>query len=660
MKLFAKTAVAAAAALVMSVPLAVPAGAEVPAEHFGELPTIHDAALSPDGSRVAIFVNVDGVYGAQVVDLEDTGGDPVGILLDSKLRPNWIAWSGDDRVLMSVTQVQDRWPYRLGSIYALDPDTGEGGWLVERPRTRSTQSRLGSDPDVFEQFYNTVVDWLPDDPDHILMSFADKRQFRRDLQKVNVHTGSYTSVERGSRNVQSWTTDLSGTARVKEGLMSDADTEEDYFMQVRGTDGEWRDIGEFPGIDRETVVYGFLDDPEVMVVGAREGRDTLGLYAYDLRERKVGEKLFHHDSYDVGGVVRDPRDGRIIGAHYTGDTSQTVLFDDHDDTLESVRGGNPGYQVQFVSTNDGGDTLLLKLSNAYDPGALVLQKADGTMGSLARYRPRLPSDEMGLVVPVRYTARDGASIPSYVTLPPTVNDTAGIRKLPFVVLPHGGPFARDTAEFDWFAQFFASRGYGVLQMNFRGSTGYGESFAEAGRENWQVMRDDVEDGARWLVEKGYADPGRMCVGGWSYGGYAALMSGVDHPELFGCVISVAGLSDLDATIRDARDFRFGNLQRNFILKGFASKDEMRANQPVKVADRMTLPTFIAHGEQDLAVEFKQHQALRRALRKSGAEVTELSVDDDHYFSLQENRQKLMRELDAFLQGVHGRSEFIKE
>ena len=656
MSMFKRAALAASAFAL----LAFSAHAEVPAENFGELPAIHDAAISPDGKRVAVFVNVGGEYGAQVSDISGGGGKPVGLLLDSRMKPNWIQWSGDDRILMSVTQIHDGWPFRTGAIYTFDPDTGKGDWLVERPRTRSTRSRLGESGSFFEQFYNTVVDWLPEDPDHILMSFADQRQFKRDLQKVNVHTGKYTSVERGSRNVQSWTTDLTGTARVKEGLMAGADTEEDYFMQIRGTDGQWRDIAEFPGIDRKTVVYGFLDDPEVMVIGARNGRDTLGLYTYDLRTKAVGEKLFHNDSYDVGGVVRDPRDGRIIGAHYTGDTSQTVLFEGHDDTLESARASNPGFQLQFVSTNDGGDTLLLKASNAYDPGMLVLQSGGGKLQSLGKYRPRLPSDEMGLVVPVRYTARDGQSIPSYVTLPPTVNDTAGIRTLPFVVLPHGGPFARDTAEFDWFAQFFASRGYGVLQMNFRGSTGYGESFAKAGRENWQVMRDDVEDGARWLVEKGYADPERMCVGGWSYGGYAALMSGVDHPELFSCVISVAGLSDLDAAIRDARDFRFGNLQRNFLLKGFESRDQMRANQPVKVAERMTLPTFIAHGEQDLAVEYKQHQTLRRKLKQSDADVTELTVDDDHYFSIQENRQKLMRELDGFLTKVHGRSEFIKQ
>ena len=654
MLLFKRAALAASALAL----LALSAHAEVPAENFGELPAIHDAAISPDGKRVAIFANVKGDYGAYIMDLG--GGKPVGVMLNDKLRPNWIRWSGDGRVLMSVTQIHDGWPYRTGAIYTLDAITGKGDWLVERPRTKSLNSRIGVDGNFFEQFYNTVVDWLPEDPDHILMSFADERQFKRDLQKVNVHNGGYTSVERGSRNVQSWTTDLTGTARVKEGLLNSADTEDDYFMQIRGTDGEWRDVAEFPGIDRKTVVYGFLDDPEVMVVGARQGRDTLGLYTYDLRTKSVGQKLFHHKSYDVGGVVRDPRDGRIIGAHYTGDTSQTVLFEGHSGGLDGVKAKNPGFEVEFVGTNDGGDTLLVKVANAYDPGMLMLQTADGGFRSIGQYRPSLPSDEMGLVVPVKYTARDGQRIPGYVTLPPTVNDTSGIDKLPFVVLPHGGPFARDTAEFDWFAQFFASRGYGVLQMNFRGSTGYGESFADAGRENWQVMRDDVEDGARWLVEKGYADTDRMCVGGWSYGGYAALMSGVDHPDLFSCVISVAGLSDLEAAMRDARDFRFGNVQRSFLQKGFESRSQMQANQPVNVVDRMTLPTFIAHGEQDLAVEYGQHKSLRRALKKSDAKVTELSVEDDHYFSIQDNRQKLMRELDGFLTGVHGRSEFIKE
>jgi len=278
---------------------------------------------------------------------------------------------------------------------------------------------------------------------------------------------------------------------------------------------------------------------------------------------------------------------------------------------------------------------------------------------LGEMRPSLPPNKLGSSISVSYTARDGQKISSYVTLPATITDNSQLKKLPFIVLPHGGPYGRDSKRFDYFAQFFASRGYGVLQMNFRGSAGYGKAFEQAGRKNWVVMQEDVEDGTRWLIKKGYADPDRTCIAGWSYGGYAALMGAAKNPDLYQCAIAMAALTDIKDFMQDQRDYRFGRATiKGFIGNGFEGKDDIKANSPVKLAEDMTVPLFLAHGELDQQVHFDQYKRMKRALKGSKAKVTYMEFkDEDHYLSNEKNRIEFFKGLDKFLNKTVGESEF---
>ena len=643
---------------------ASPAAAEISAEKLGELPLVYDAAISPNGKKVAVFLNYDGVYGLRVFDLENLSGEPVGALLNEDSKPRWVKWANDGRVLMSVTQSQKigTTPIDVGSIYTFDVEENKGKWLIKPQRGRSIGSNIGGRGDFFEQFYNQVVDFLDDDPDHILMTFMTDYQNVRPVHKVEVATGRFETIERGNDNVQTWLTDNSGTVRVARGLRDNAKTVDQRFLRIRDASGEWHNGEHWTGLKLDTPIYGFTSNPNEMVVGLRRGRDTRGLYVYDLGQRRITRELFHNDEYDVNDIVVDSDSGEVIGASYTGEETEIELFDGYDTTMEAIRRKYPEYQVRLFDSANEGKSILFRLSSPYDPGMLLIQReGKASPEKITDMRPGVASDEMGMVIPVKYTASDGQKIPSYVTLPPTVNDTAGIKNLPFIVLPHGGPWARDAARFDWFAQFFASRGYGVLQMNFRGSTGYGESFAKEGAENWDVMRSDVTDGAKWLVEKGYADPERMCVAGWSFGGYAALMNGIEHPELFSCVVSIAALSDIPLHLEEMKDYRFGRASQSYITKGFDGKDDMKAKSPARIAEQMVLPTFIVHGAMDQSVQYSQHRRLRKALERSEAKLTEISFkDDDHYMSRQDNRQAMLKALDKFLVSVNGRSEFIKE
>ncbi|NNC77511.1 MAG: S9 family peptidase [Woeseiaceae bacterium] len=616
------------------------------ADAFGTLPTVYDAAISPDGSQIAIIMNIQGEFGVRIVTLGKKGEKIRAALLGAGVKPSWIKWANDERVLVGLWESRKyrSTPYTVSFIYTLDASSMSGKILVENK-------------DMLRQDNADVVDFLEDDPDHILMAFSDVNQFQVDINRVKVSTGRYTKIERTKKHVQQWYTDSRGEPRVGQGLIDrPGATEREWNLIIRDADEDrWRKAEDYPGLEAGMRIFGFTDNPNELVIGDRAGRDTLGLYVYNLVDKAISRELFHHDTYDARGLVVSGN-GSIIGASFVADTTETELFGEYDTVLSRMRNKFSDYTVDYVDQSADGRLVLFKISNAYDPGGLAIVDASTDEVTILAYmRPELPTEEMGLVSNVSYPARDGYEIPAYMTLPLSVTSAADIRNLPFVILPHGGPYARTAKRFDYFAQYFASRGFAVLQMNFRGSAGYGKGFEDAGRENWVKMQDDVEDGTKWIIEKGLADPDRICIAGWSYGGYAALIGAIKAPELYACAISMAGVTDLKDMINDIKKYKFGSITaQNFILRGFDSKQAIAENSPVNRAAELKVPLFLAHGKADQRVHFDQFSRMKRALRKSSAPVTYMEFDDeDHFLSDQSNRQAFFRGLDEFLRDFIG-------
>jgi dipeptidyl aminopeptidase/acylaminoacyl peptidase len=629
--------------------LASPLAAAPPAEAFGALPDVYDAAISPDGTQIAMIVNIRGEYGVRVLTLGASGEGLRAVLLGEGVKPGWIKWANDDRVLVGLWQSEKyrATPITMSFIYTLDATDMTGRILVETN-------------EILRQNNADVIDFLEDDPDHVLMAFSDENQLLKEVHRVDVNNGRYRVVQRARAGVQNWYTDRSGELRVGQGLVDRRGTEEHWNLIIRDADSdEWSEPDDLPGLRPDVAIFGFTDHPDELVIGDRADKETLGLYVYDLAEKQITRQLFHDDTYDASGLVLSA-DGDVIGAQFVADTAETRLFDEYDTVLSRMRARFSDYTVDYVDQSGDGRLVLFKVSNAYDPGALaIVDAATEKVTMLSPYRRELPAAEMGLVSDVRYPARDGFEIPAYITLPPSITSPAEIKDLPFVVLPHGGPYARTAKRFDYFAQFFATRGFGVLQMNFRGSAGYGKSFEDAGRENWITMQDDVEDGARWLIDKGLADPERICIAGWSYGGYAALMGAINNPELYACAVSMAGVTDLKDMISDIRKYQFGAIAaNNFVLKGFDSKAAIAENSPVTRAREFGVPLFLAHGEADQRVHFDQFKRMKSALKKAPAKVVYMSFEDeDHFLSNQKNRQAFFTGLDEFLKDTVGESEF---
>lgn len=616
---------------------------------FGTLPSVHDAAISPDGEQIAAIVNFDGTYGVRVLTHGTKDEELRAVLLGEGVKPMWIRWANNKRVLVGLWQstTYDYTAISASFIYTLDTSNMQGEILVQ---TR----------EILRQNNSDVIDFLDHDPDHILMAFSDEDQFDADIQLVNINTGRYQKLKRARYGIQHWYTDRRGEPRVGQGLLDRKTEEGAWNLIIRDADDDkWRDSEEYPGLAPDTRIFGFTSDPSELIIGDWADKRTLGVYIYDLDKKQVTRKLFHHDSYDAEGLVVDS-EGNVIGARYVADTTETELIGEYDTVLEQLRRRFGDYTVDYIDQSDIAGRILFKVSNAYDPGALaVFDGATDEVRFLAYYRPELPSEEMGPVSEVTYKARDGFEIPAYITLPPSITDGSQLNMLPFVVMPHGGPYARTSKHFDYFAQFFASRGFGVLQMNFRGSAGYGKDFEEAGRENWVLMLDDIEDGTRWLIDNKLADPERICIAGWSYGGYAALMGAIRTPELYACSVSMAGVTDLKDMIRDIKKYRFGSMAaHNFILKGLDSRQEIKENSPVSRADELVVPLFLAHGELDQRVHFDQYTRMKSALKKSPAKVTFMEFEDeDHFLSNQANRQRFFVGLDEFLRSTVGASEF---
>lgn len=633
----------------------------VPVEHYSRLPAVYSADISPDGNWLATVIDNKGKYILRVFNLADPKDKKIrATSYPDTVEVNWVRWANNEHMLLSTRQSEklQGTVFYTGFLFVIDRDV-TGSKMVLKPQLGggTIGARTGGSG-RYRQFNNVVIDFLPNDPDYILMAYGRENQFAIGAHKVNINTRGSRRLKRGSTEIQYWVADRNGEVRLGQGRKERSG---DWRITIRDADGEtWRGDKDYPGLEGGTSIFGFTSNPNELIIGAYNGKDTLGLYVYDLIQKKRTRKLFHHDKYDVDDVIESPDGKRIVGVTYLADTTKREFFDPvYKTRIATLESALPGHQIDLIEETSDGKIVLFKAETASDAPALYTFDFNKNQGALfVRDYPEIGDVAQGDVTNVRYTARDGFKIPGYVTTPPKIgNGEIALKNQPFIIMPHGGPYARDTANFDYLAQFMTSRGYSVLQMNFRGSEGYGDAHEQAGRKNWEIMQQDVEDGARWLIKKGYADPERVCIVGWSYGGYAALMGAITDPELYACAASIAGVTDLKDMINDMKKYRFGKHNaKKFILKGFEDKDDIKANSPVKRAKEITTPIFMAHGTDDVNVHFDQFTRMKGALKKSKAKTTFMKFkNEDHYFIDYENRTKLLKGLDKFLRDNLGES-----
>ncbi|MEZ5559254.1 MAG: prolyl oligopeptidase family serine peptidase [Pseudomonadales bacterium] len=608
----------------------------LPLEAFASLPAVETMALAPGGGRLALLGNPDG---RPVLFIRDPGADAFRPLLvndSDRFHINWLHWASDEWLLVSA-----RYPARRHAtdvvetrLVAVDAVSGRIRQVV----------RLDDRPDGTPppQFQDEVVDFLPDDPRHVLMALALDGEAWPSVYRVDILSGSRRLEQRARPGFYGWLTDQQH--RVRIGLQRRDATHAVYLRPPQG--GDWQLAWRFEAFgDDSAVPLGFGRDPDELYVAAYH-KGFQAVFRVDLSKPGLPRTLvLSRPHRDVGGgLIYSPASGEAVGV-VAGDGSIEVWDAGYRPFLQGLEQTFNDRRVWLISMSRDERRYLALTESDRDAGTYYYGDRDAaTLVPIGQRYPLLPEAALSGRKRVAYEARDGTEIEGFLTLP----RSAGQAPLPAVVFPHGGPAAMADDGFDYWAEFLASRGYAVLQMNFRGSVGYGVDFLSAGLGNWgRVMQDDVDDGTAWLIRRGIADPRRICIVGASYGGYAALMGVARADSPYRCAVSFAGVTDLADLVRDARDFSNSDSVKRLV--GDDMRD-LRARSPVNLAERIEVPVLLVQGTDDRRVDINQGRSMYHALQAAGAEVRYVEQDGgDHFLSREAHRLQLFREMEAFLE-----------
>ena len=633
---------AALAALAAS---AQPARAQTPsaedlAARFGARESVLQASLSPDGRKIAWIAPLSGQGTAVFVVAIGTGERARPILTadgapDAVRRCDWVSGT---RLVCAIRGALETagevLPY--SRIIAIDADGANLQILSKKQSPRTLRFNLdGGD----------VIDWLPDEGHAVLITsnrlLDDQVRGRLGVDRIDTRTLAVTRVEPPRPGAVGYLSDGRGVVRV---MATVEQSSEGYYdgdlrhLYRRKDSREWEPFREGfapiavdPDLD---VAYGWKE---------LEGRDAL--YTFKLDGSGAETLVFAHPEVDVDAVVRIGQRNRVVGASYVTDIRQFRYFDAATDQAlaDLARTMPAGKILQVVDASLDEQRLLVWAGDDIDPGSYYLYDRRLKRASLLLpSRPGLGGIPMARMKPMTYPAADGTPVPGYLTLPPGKASAAG---LPALVLPHGGPSARDEWGFDWLSQYFAQRGYAVLQPNFRGSAGYGDAWLqENGFKSWRTAIGDVIDAGRWLLREG-ADPARLAILGWSYGGYAALQSAVVEPGFFKAVVAIAPVTDLKTFAEERRNFVTHRLIRDFIGTG----PHLEEGSPARNAGRIRAPVLMFHGDLDRNVRSRQSRLMQKNLQKAGRSVQLITWEGlDHYLEDPEARKLLLAESDRFL------------
>ncbi|TNE57258.1 MAG: S9 family peptidase [Alphaproteobacteria bacterium] len=629
--------------------LLTPTHAAPPVEAFGKLEDFSHVEISPTGKYLATVRWSGGTANLTIYNLAPAPGEePVkGLSLDfsdsveEKIR--FVRWFNDERVGVAVSFEHERWDQetletRLMSITA---DLSDVRQIPKLPKNRSS---------FVAQMQDQVLDYLPDDPDHILMEF-DRNGLGQELNvyRVNVNDGTMEGVAFGNEEVVSYIADREGHVRFKYAVQ---EVNNQVFKRVlyyrSGDDKSWsvfQEIGK--GEIFEPRIVGFANQPNVLYVRRLSDEGYDDLYTYNLTTRLYGSKVFGVEGIDVGSLVSDDYTRRVLGVSYAVDYAKIAYFDGQIASLqEAMDGVLRGTQNLIVGWDRSRTKFVIFATGPQHPGTYyIFDAATNNLSKLFdRYAYEFKPQDLTPVEPISYQARDGVTIPGYLTR------RGGNGPMPMVVMPHGGPNQRDFQVYDYFAQFLASRGYAVLQPNFRGSSGYGAAFEEAGFGEWGLlMQDDVTDGVQAMIDRGIADPSRICIFGWSYGGYAALMGAVKTPDLYKCVVSGAPVTDLRRILQENSKYKFSGLDQVNVGKYWKDAGKLRDTSPINNADLIRVPVLLIHGDKDLSVDVGHSKRMFSKLKGNGQDNKLVILKDgNHHLALERNRVKALKEIESFL------------
>lgn len=628
--------------------LTTPAHAEYPQppiEAYGALEQISDAELSPDGTKVAAIANVPAGARMIVFDLE-TGsiGDPIGI---ENLKARGVDFFDNQHVILRASETKStfgfRGEYEYSGAFAIDTRNNEIKTLLKNTRELfPAQSGLGY-----------IIGRGENDGEVLMPAWIGERRTEPsyDLLKVKLKSPVGRNYAKGTGDTRDWFVGESGKLLARERYNN-----KHNMFRVQYRDGsKWTTIFEREQ-DIPMSIIGVMPDESGLVFSRilddEEGLNGLMKLGWD---GEVSGPLIPVKDAMIEATLQD-NNRKIVGVQYAGVEPDYVFLDERlQASFESVSAQLPDATIYLDSWSDDRSVMLY---HVFAPSLgdvwLIHRSADDSLALVANRRPKIPPAAIGYMMSIEYKAQDGLNIQAILTVPPNYDPNSKV-PLPTIVLPHGGPAAYDRFDFDYMAQFFANRGYAVLQPNFRGSEGFGQAFEDAGRGEWGgKMQDDITDGVKALITAKITDPDRVCIAGASYGGYAALAGAVFTPDLYKCVIAVAPVSDLNQMLRDERRDHGNNhwvvsYWKDAMADGDARRKKLQSISPANYAANATAPILLIHGDDDTVVPYEQSTRMKRALEREGKSVELIKLKgEDHWLSVAETRMQMLQAMDRFL------------
>lgn len=624
----------------------------IPIADFVKRAEVQSLKISPTGKYLAMTVPLeDGRVGLFVVDRE-TIKPSASIIAPGNNIIDEFWWANNDRVIATVAQKfggLDE-PQSTGELFAIDAD-GKNAKQIFGYRSVGEQvgSRIRKGGD---QRYATArpVRQTPTDDKRILIAVYEWKQGEPPvptLELLDIYTGKSTIVGKGPAPAATLILDNDNQARAAK---ADGKDNNLLFYVRAGKGAEWSVFNDsaVSGVVMSPLMFA-PDNKQIYVEISEDDDGPDGLYRIDLETRQ--KTLVYRGKADPGALLVNAggKDPYAVLTH-EGKTGVHVFDTGAPEgrITRALAGSFPGQTAFFTSFTRDGRYGLVSVSSDVNPGDFYLfdleqKKAD----YLVSRRRWIEPEQMAEMRPVSFKARDGVVINGYLTVPKGSNG----KQLPLVVNPHGGPHGVfDVWGYSTEVQLLANRGYAVLQVNFRGSGGYGHAFMASGYRQWGTkMQDDVTDATKWAIAEGYADPKRICLYGASYGGYAALMGAIREPDLYRCTIGYVGVYDL-AMMHDRGDIPETLYGRNYLKLAVGdNREDMRQRSPVANVDKLKAAVMIVHGGRDERVPIAQAQALRKALDARGYSYEWLVKDNEgHGFYLAENQEELYTKLLAFL------------
>lgn len=498
----------------------------------------------------------------------------------------------------------------------------------------------------FEGVTTVIIDGLKNDNDHIMIGMNKRNNQIFDVYKLNVNTGDMDIIAENPGAVSQWIVDNNGEVRVAVEL--DGVNTKVFYREA--ADSDFRLILEGDYKENAQPLC-FAEDNKNLIISSNFNRDKYAIYEFDPDMKENVKLIYSNNEVDVESVITSKKTNKLICSLYYTEKLQYKFFNDgYEKIYNKIKARFADKCIALIDRDREDNKIIIQAYSDKNPGVYYLYDVEkDILTEIAEMKPWIHEDEMAEVRPIEYTSRDGLTIHGYLTVP----QTAEIKNLPVVVIPHGGPWIRKVWCFNEHAQFLANRGYAVLQPNFRGSTGYGRKFNEAGFKQWgKAMQDDITDGVYWLNKEGIANKNMIAIYGGSYGGYTVLAGLTFTPDLYNCGIDLAGPSNIITLLEGLPSYWEPMRKMMYEMMGDPVEDKelLEEVSPIFHIDNIKKPLFVIHGARDPRVPQNEADQIVNALRAKNLEVKYmLKENEGHGYHNEENILEMYSEIEKFLE-----------